>query len=55
MIIEMRHPGLPDAKPVKTTDQAFDKVWKQKGWRRVDETPVPFTYGTRRGRGTKEA
>lgn len=43
MIIEMHHPGLPSAEPVKTTDQAFEKVWQKKGWRRVAETPLPFT------------
>lgn len=42
MIIEMTHPGLPDAKPAKTTPEAFEQVWAKKGWRRVDEAPLPF-------------
>lgn len=27
------HPGLPTAKPASTSQEAFDLVWKDKGWK----------------------
>lgn len=35
--IEMEHPNLPANPPVSVAPDAFEKVWKEKGWRRVGE------------------
>lgn len=29
----MTHPNVKATEPVKTTQAAFDKVWKDKGWK----------------------
>ena len=45
MTVRMKHPGLPEAEPAKTTQAAFDQVWAPKGWVLVDADPaqgLPF-------------
>lgn len=37
--IEIEHPNLPKSKS-KVDEQAFELVWKAKGWVRVEDTPV---------------
>lgn len=31
--VHITHPDLPKAKPAVTTEAAFEKVWKGRGWK----------------------
>jgi len=33
MTVHITHPDLPKAKPAVTTEDAFEKVWKGRGWK----------------------
>lgn len=33
--IKMEHPDLPEAEPASVTEEAFNSVWKAKGWKKV--------------------
>ena len=33
MTVHITHPDLPKAKPAVTTEAAFEKVWKGRGWK----------------------
>ena len=33
MTVHITHPDLPKAKPAVTTQDAFEKVWKGRGWK----------------------
>lgn len=36
--VHITNPDLPKAKPALTTQDAFDAVWKDKGWKIVSPT-----------------
>jgi len=38
MTVLIKHPGLPEAPPARTTQEAYYAIWKPKGWQIV-ETP----------------
>lgn len=37
MTVRITHPDLPKAKPATTSQEAFDKVWKGRGWKTVSD------------------
>ncbi|QZN86880.1 hypothetical protein [Cellulomonas sp. C5510] len=38
MTVLINHPGLPEAPPARTTEEAFNAIWKPKGWQ-IADTP----------------
>lgn len=43
MTVLIKHPGLPEAPPARTTEDAFEAIWKDKGWKVVETTDKPET------------
>lgn len=39
--VQMKHPNIPDAQPAVATREAFDEVWKDKGWNVIAEAEAP--------------
>jgi hypothetical protein len=41
MSVVMTHPKLDGEERAVTTQEAFDEVWSDKGWKLVEEDPKP--------------